>query len=217
MEDFDSFIYLKENEIPKKRSIKKILIFLLVSVFIGLAIALFLRYFLFTPATVSNVSMMPTFKENDVIMLSRLPKTTGEKLERGDIVAFEAPSKLYFEKNEINKSFPAASYSIANHSILYYLLDVGKITYIKRVVGLPGDHIEIEKGTVYINDKPEKDYYSVPNYNTSAGTFNEIVIPNDYLYLLGDNRPESLDSRSFGCIPISKIEGKYLFKLKKSK
>ncbi len=215
MEDYDSYVYVKNNNIVNNRfSFKKVIIIFLVALFIGFLIALFIRYFLFTPATVQNVSMMPTFKNNDIILLSRLPKTTGEEIERSDIIAFEAPSKLHYEKSVINTLYPAASYEIKDHSFLYYLLDIGKVTYIKRVVGLPGDHIKIERNIVYINNLAEEKYYFVPNYDTISRSFNDITVPDGYVFVLGDNRNESLDSRDFGCIPLSKIEGKYILKLK---
>ena len=87
---------------------------------------------------------------------------------------------------------------------------MGKVTYIKRVIALPGEHIEIKDNKVYINGEEYKESYLDSSVVTTAanGAFTDLIVPDGYIFAMGDNRPQSTDCRSFGCIPISKVEGK---------
>ena len=91
---------------------------------------------------------------------------------------------------------------------VYYVLELNKTSYIKRVIGLPGDHVQIHDGKVYINGKVLDEPYLKPGVVTDGGTFRDFVVPEGYLFLMGDNREHSTDCRVFGCIPIDKIESK---------
>ena len=94
---------------------------------------------------------------------------------------------------------------------MYYALGIGKNNYIKRVIGIPGDHIQIKDGKIYLNEQPLEEQYINSAMKTDmslGGEFSDIVVPDGYIYVLGDNRSSSLDSRRFGCIPVEKIEGK---------
>ncbi len=76
--------------------------------------------------------------------------------------------------------------------------------YIKRVIGLPNETISIQNGVVFINGKPLKE----PYINSPMQDMGEIKIPSDSVFVMGDNRSVSLDSRSFGPIKISSIIGR---------
>lgn len=79
--------------------------------------------------------------------------------------------------------------------------------YIKRVVAVSGQRIKIIDGVVYINGKPLKEDYLHPDYFDS-GSMPEVVVPRGHVFVMGDNRPNSLDSRVFGPIPEESIIGK---------
>ena len=76
---------------------------------------------------------------------------------------------------------------------------------IKRVVGLPGEKIEIKSGKVYINEQPLAEPYLS---NQSQRDMRAIVVPPEHVFVLGDNRGFSNDSRSFGSVPLENIAGR---------
>jgi signal peptidase I len=83
-----------------------------------------------------------------------------------------------------------------------------QITLVKRVVGLPGDTIEIKNSTLYINGQPMSEpYVSKTPYND----FKAVTVPNDSIYVMGDNRAVSKDSRAFGPVSKDAIIGHALF------
>ncbi|NRD78105.1 signal peptidase I [Bacillus sp. BRMEA1] len=151
------------------------------ALFIALILAFIVRCF-FSPATVLGASMEPTLKDHDHMIVSKI----GEP-KRFDIIVFHAT------KNE---------------------------DYIKRVIGLPGDHIEYKNDILYINGKPyEEPYldkykkekkdngpltYSFTLKDTAVGSD---VVPKGHLFVMGDNRRISKDSRVIGAIPIEKVIG----------
>ena len=85
-------------------------------------------------------------------------------------------------------------------------------TYIKRVVGLPGDRLSIRDGHVYRNGVREKDSFTEPCDGASECNFPAtITVPRGDYYMMGDNRPDSLDSRFWGPVPKAWIIGKAFF------
>lgn len=87
-----------------------------------------------------------------------------------------------------------------------------KINYVKRIIGLPGDEIKIEDGTLYINDES----FSEPYINEAVGfDFDEIVVPEDTFFALGDNRNFSKDSRDphVGFVPMDNLVGQGVLRI----
>ena len=91
---------------------------------------------------------------------------------------------------------------------MYYVLDMGKTSYIKRVIALPGEQVEIKDGKIYINEEELKEDYLQDTIITEVKNINltNFIVPKGYIFAIGDNREESIDCRHFGCIPIEKIE-----------
>ncbi len=93
--------------------------------------------------------------------------------------------------------------------VFRYPRDTSK-SYIKRVIGLAGDHIRIENGQVYVNgDALDEDY--VPSDYADARSYGEIVVPTNSFFVLGDHRTMSNDSRDFGTVNEKYIYGKAVF------
>lgn len=184
---------------------------------IAIVLAVLIRYFIGTPTIVKKRSMYPTLKQDERLILNRWGRTTKKMPERGDIITFEAPSKMALSAEEVDLNNPVAVYTNQPKNIFskftYYVLEWGKQSFIKRVIGLPGEHIKIEDGKVYINGEEYKEDYLQEDVKTTAsGVFTDFVVPENYVFAMGDNRAESTDCRSFGCIPLEKIEGKVVLR-----
>lgn len=182
-------------------------------IIIALAIAILFRYYVGTPTIVKQPSMYPTLKEDQRLWLNRWGRTTKKLPEKGDIITFEAPSTTTLSLSEKEES-ALARYENEPTNLFskfsYYVLELNKISYIKRVIGLPGDHVVIEDGKVYINDKLQDESYLQPGVVTDNGKGYcvDLVVPENSVFVMGDNRTQSTDSRCFGCIPLERIESK---------
>jgi len=93
--------------------------------------------------------------------------------------------------------------------VFRYPRDTSK-SFIKRVIGLAGDHIRIDQGQVYVNNKPIEEDYVLPAYEDQRSYPDTVVPPHSY-FVLGDHRNMSNDSRDFGPVNISYIYGKAVF------
>lgn len=91
-----------------------------------------------------------------------------------------------------------------------------KRTYFKRVIGLPGETIEIKTGVIYINGSPVDEPYLDQEYNHVKPSFPPEQIPSDHYFVMGDNRDNSSDSRSWGTVDKRLIVGKYYMTYSKS-
>ncbi len=186
-------------------------------IIIAIALALVVRYFIGTPTIVQQRSMYPTLKPNERLILNRIPITFHSDIKRGEIITFEAPSVIQRNSDEVDLANPVAIYDNEPKSIwnkfVYYVLEWGKTSYIKRVIGLPGEHIQIKDDKVYINGEEYNEPYLDSSVKTPQdGPFIDLIVPEGYIFAMGDNRGQSTDCRAFGCIPIDKIEGKVAFR-----
>ena len=203
----------KKIQIDRKQILKEIFNWI-VCIVIAIILALLIKYFLLTPTIVKQSSMFPTLKENQRLILSRVGRTFKQMPERGDIITFEAPSETHRTEADTDLSNPVAIFTdTSNMSIIekfnYYVLETTKTSFIKRVIGLPGEHVQIKEGKVFINGEELQEDYLQPGIVTDdlECIFSDIVVPQDTVFALGDNRNSSIDCRSFGCIPLDKIEG----------
>ena len=118
---------------------------------IAFVLAIVIKYYVGTPTIVSQVSMKPTLQAGQRLILNRWMRTIHEMPKRGEIITFEAPSKVsYSSSAEVDLSNPVAKYEKEPTSwwgkFVYYVLEIGKESYIKRVIALPGEHVKIENG-----------------------------------------------------------------------
>lgn len=157
------------------------------ALFIAIILAVVIRYFLFAPIIVDGSSMMPTLHDQDRMIVNKFAYTMNPP-KRFDIIVFHAPE---------NKD------------------------YIKRVIGLPGDEIEYKNDQLYVNGKAMEEPYLaefkkmvVDGPLTEPFTLEDIpkieqkTVPEGHLFVLGDNRRSSKDSRHIGAIKIEEVLGK---------
>lgn len=187
-------------------------------ILIAVILALLVRYYIGTPTIVQQPSMYPTLKQDQRLILNRWERTIKKMPERGNIITFEAPSSNYISAYDADLENPIAKYENEPEGIwnrfCFYVLEVNKTSYIKRVIGLPGEHVKIENGKVYINGNELQEPYLQEGVITDDlnGAFTDITVPENTVFVMGDNRGQSTDSRRFGCIPLEKIESKVLFR-----
>ncbi len=181
-------------------------------IIIALVLAMLFRYFIGTPTIVQQESMKPTLIEGQRLWLNRWGRTTKTLPQRGEIITFEEPAKLEYKQSEIDETNPVAKYKERSgfNWFVHNFLEIGKRSYIKRVIALPGEHVEIKDGAVYINDKKLDEPYLQSGVVTdllgSGVGFSDFIVPENCVFAMGDNRSHSTDCRAFGCIPLEKIE-----------
>ena len=194
----------------KKPPIKEILEWVY-CIIIAVVLALLFRYYIGTPTIVKQESMYPTLIQNQRLWLNRIDRTLKKLPNRGDIITFEAPSDT-LTAEELENREPIAKYENQPKNIfskfLYYVVEFGKESYIKRVIGLPGEHIEIKDGKIYVNEEELDEPYLQSGIVTSAKVkgLDDFIVPENCVFAVGDNRNHSTDCRVFGCIPLEKIE-----------
>lgn len=141
--------------------------------------------------------MVPTIEVNDRVMVNKLAFKLGD-VERGDVVVFRNPLE------------PDTEESVPEAVVRSVLEAVGIRTrglddLIKRVIGLPGDTVEIKDGQLLINGVVLEEDYTDGSLMPDAGPF---VVDADTVFVMGDNRDESFDSRRFGNIPFEDLIGR---------
>lgn len=200
------------EEVTKKKPEKKGVIYEVLDwifcIVVTVTVVLLIKNFLFSTTIVRGISMQPTLDGSepvgDVLIIDRLSQVRNIPLERGDIVVLEAPiaagedNKAYYEENE---DFLTKTKKLFT-----------KTMYVKRVIALPGEHVKIEKKAVYINGEKIDEPYVNPEASSNGKTM-EFVVPEGYVWCMGDNRGHSSDSRYYGAFPIEKIEGRILIRI----
>lgn len=184
-------------------------------IIIALVITLLFRYYIATPTVVKQVSMYPTLKENQRLIVTRTFRITGKAPKVGDIVTFEAPSYAYSSTNA-DQSNPVAIYVEEDRGLIssffYNVIEITKKSYIKRVIAVEGDHVEIRDGEVFVNNIQLQENYLKEDVVTESDVFYDFIVPKGYFFCMGDNRQKSTDCRTFGCVPLEKIEGIVVFR-----
>lgn len=173
---------------------------------LAVIITLFVKNLFFSTTIVRQESMFPTLKDGDILFVNRFSQVSGAPLETGNIVVLEAPL------NMTNNS----EYAYYKDDNLWdkFLKLFKKTLYIKRVIGVPGDRLVIDGSEVSINGEVlEEEYINPQKFVNNINSNIDIEIPEGYIFCMGDNRDRSKDSRTFGLIPINKIEGKATFRL----
>ena len=143
---------LRHKKGKKMNSSIKEIIEWLICIIIAVVLAYLVRYYIGTPTIVQQTSMSTTLIPNERLWLNRWGRTTGKMPERGDIITFEAPSTTKILADDIDLQNPVAKYENEPKGIfnrfVYYVLENNKRSYIKRVIALPGEYVEIKDGSV---------------------------------------------------------------------
>ncbi|RLB43535.1 MAG: signal peptidase I [Deltaproteobacteria bacterium] len=157
---------------------------------IAVILALFIRTFVVQAFKIPSGSMEPTLLVGDHILVNK----------------FIYGIKLPFVRKTI---IPISTPKRDDVIVFIFPLDRSK-DFIKRVIGLPGDRIEISGRKIYINGKLYEDkhgYYSSPS-PSEGSRFGPVTVPKGHLFVMGDNRDHSYDSRYWGFVPLEYVKGK---------
>jgi signal peptidase I len=179
---------------------------LVVTVAVAVAAALLIEAFLVKPYRIPSTSMVPTLEKGQRILVYRLATHPG----LGDIVVFHPPSGA---DNEIGIQCGDPEQGPGHAQACDHPTQrASGQTFVKRVVGLPGDTLKISQGDVYRNGVKETGSYLQACTDPSRCTFSQtITVPKDDYYMMGDNRGDSDDSRYWGPVPQSWIIGTPFF------
>jgi len=159
------------------------------ALFTALVLALLIKRYVVDCYQIPSPSMEDTLKEGDRIFVAKFLYHFAD-IKVGDVVVFRTPPKIYRPE---------------------------KPYYIKRIVGLPGDRIEIRGGRIYRNgqlvDHPE--FFRRNRYTdrlSDGSRFEGLTVPEGQIYVFGDNSGNSLDSRYWGGVPLENVMGKAFFR-----
>lgn len=164
----------------------------------ALLIAVLIKTFLVQPFWIPSESMLETIHVNDRVMVNKLAFRFGEP-ERGDIVVFRDPAEP-----EVDESIPEAVIRSVLEAV--GIRTRGREDLIKRVVGLPNETVTVSDNQVHIDGVPiSEPYLSEDVIMPDAGPFE---IGDDEVFVMGDNRQFSFDSRRFGNIEMDTLIGR---------
>lgn len=185
----------------RRTTLRRFLGELAVLVAVVVAVTLVVKTFLVQPFYIPSASMVPQLLVNDRVVVTKLAYDLHSP-QRGDVVVFIAPPS-----EQPAPSPPTGMVGSALHSLGgLFGAAPDKVDFIKRVIGLPGEAVEGRDGHVYIDGHQLIEPY-LPR-GTYTSTFGPIVVPRGDLWVMGDNRTDSSDSRVFGPIPISSVIGR---------
>jgi signal peptidase I len=171
-------------------------------ILIALVVAIVVKTFLVQAFYIPSASMVPTLEIGDRVFVNKLVYDLGD-IHRGDIIVFANPHPEQVPDRGVVDGF------------LHWLGEgIGLAQpenedFIKRVIGLPGETIEIRDNVVYIDGKRLSEPYLTPDAQTHNGEYPPTKIPAGSLFVMGDNRGNSADSRyGLGMVPEDKVIGK---------
>lgn len=172
-------------------------------IFVALVLALVIKGFLLQAFVIPSTSMVPTLERGDRVLVNKLAMSLGGP-SRGEVLVFHNPLL-----DELHRGPLAAALHWMGEG-----LGVGQPMdefLIKRVVGLPGDTVSVKGDGVYINGRKLAEPYA--NLQHGAGPLGTWNVPRDSLFMMGDNRGDSEDSRVFGAIPVDTVVGRAFLRM----
>lgn len=155
------------------------------SIVVMLSIFVFIYFAAAQPHQVQGDSMLPNFISGEYIITDKITYRFVRSPERGDVIVFKAPNNP-------------------------------RRDYIKRVIALPGESVSVNNNQITVNNKPLFEGYLSSNENITGGAYlrqgASLIVPKGKFFVLGDNRDQSQDSRTFGPITANAIVGRVFFR-----
>jgi signal peptidase I len=173
-------------------------------VIVAIALALGIQAFLIKPFRIPSESMVPTLEIGQRVLVDRLTPRFSEP-DRGDILVFNPPSGA--EEGSCGDLGTPADQACPEPTSRR-----ADTNFIKRVVAVPGDRLKVVDGRVYVNGKRQAEPFLERDADCPICDLpRPIEIPPDHLFMMGDNRGQSADSREWGPVPEDWIVGKAFF------
>jgi len=147
----------------------------IITILTAVVLVIIIRAFILDSRIVPTPSMVPTIQCGDRLFIEKITHRF-KGLERGEVVVFEPPADSRLTDD-----------------------------LIKRLIGLPGDTIEIKEGTLYVNNEPQEESYLAEPIQYEFGP---VIVPEGGIFVLGDNRNRSFDSHEWGFALIDSVKGK---------
>lgn len=182
----DRDIEVQQLKIASRNGIWRESFKLLRDVILVLAVFFLLLVFVVQPVVVEGTSMLPQLHDGERLIVNKL---------------------IYYRL----KDYSWGHIERGDIVVFWYPNDPDK-SYVKRVIGLPGDTVEIRNGTVYVNDEKMHENYIDANFNKSEANHRREQVKDHYYFVMGDNRDNSSDSRYWGLVPEKYIYGKVFFR-----
>jgi len=166
---------------------------------IAVVVAVFIQSFFIKAFLIPSSSMSPTLQIGDRVMVEKVTYYF-HKPRRGDIIVFRYPPREPAAMNTSNAFY--WPFEMIGETL--HLTHRGSTPFVKRVVATGGQTVALRNGQLYVNHKKVHEDYIV---NDNAD-FGPVVVPKDSLFCMGDNRPNSRDSRAWGVVPVRSVIGK---------
>ncbi len=170
----------KEDSVNPKKSTKRFVLELVEIVVLAFAVSWIIHTFMFEARYVPSESMLPTIQVGDRIVVDKFFYKHFGSIERNDIVVFHSTSAMPIKDDMV-----------------------------KRVIGLPGDTIEIKTHKVLLNGKEISEPFILQK---TVGDYGPVTVPEGSLFVMGDNRNNSDDSRDWGFLPENELVGKVILR-----
>lgn len=149
----------------------------------AIVLTFILRSYVFETRTIPSLSMYPTLQVGDKLFVDKIVFKFN-KVKHHDIVTFNPPPEALTGENVASP-------------------------WIKRVIGMPGDKIQVTDGKLFVNDKAQVEPYIAEKLNYNYGP---VVVPDGTIFVMGDNRNNSNDSHFWGFLPKENIQGRAFFR-----
>lgn len=193
----------EEKETKKEKTFAGELLEWLYSIILALAVAIIIHAFLAQPTRVSGESMENTLYNGEYLIVSKIPHDLRQAPNYDDIVIID--SRVHRDRSIADDlTEPLLTY------LSFFNKDLqGHYVWVKRVIGKGGDTITVKNGHVYRNGEELQESYIKEPMN--IGMDKTFVIPDNAVFVMGDNRNHSSDSRFIGPVPIDHVLGKVVY------
>jgi len=155
----------------------------------ALTVMVLIGVFVVQPVAVEGTSMLPQLHDGERLLVNKL---------------------IYYKSDTLQKyGFPGLE---RGDVVVFWFPNNPDQSFVKRIIGLPGETVELRNGVVYIDGRELKEPYLDPNRNMAHANSQPKKVEQHYYFVAGDNRDNSFDSRAWGLVPEKYIYGKAMFR-----